>query len=49
MRLPLPTTPGSPLCFAHSEAKAFDGLEIALKGGQVGDDDYFEKIRSGLT
>lgn len=46
-RLPLPTTPGSPLCLAHSDKKAFDGLEIALKGGQVGHDDYFEKIRLG--
>jgi 3-oxoisoapionate kinase len=46
-RLPLPATPGSPLCLAHSDEKAFDGLEIALKGGQVGGDDYFEKIRSG--
>jgi uncharacterized protein YgbK (DUF1537 family) len=46
-RLPLPTTPGSPLCLAHSDEKAFDGLEIALKGGQVGGDDYFSKIRLG--
>ena len=48
-RLPLPTTPGSPLCLAHSDDKAFDGLEIAFKGGQVGDDDYFEKIRLGTA
>jgi uncharacterized protein YgbK (DUF1537 family) len=46
-RLPLPTTPGSPLCLAHSDENAFDGLEIALKGGQVGGNDYFEKIRLG--
>ena len=46
-RLPLPTTPGSPLCLAHSDEKAFDGLEIALKGGQVGGDDYFSVIRDG--
>jgi uncharacterized protein YgbK (DUF1537 family) len=46
-RLPLPTTPGSPLCLAHSDKPAFDGLEIALKGGQVGSDDYFHKIRLG--
>jgi 3-oxoisoapionate kinase len=46
-RLPLPTTPGSPLCLAHSDDAAFDGLEIALKGGQVGGDDYFSKIRQG--
>jgi uncharacterized protein YgbK (DUF1537 family) len=46
-RLPLPQTPGSPLCLAHSDHSAFDGLEIALKGGQVGRDDYFVKIRDG--
>ena len=46
-RLPLPATPGSPLCTAHSDDKVFDGLQIALKGGQVGGDDYFGKIREG--
>jgi 3-oxoisoapionate kinase len=46
-RLPLPTTPGSPLCLAHSDEPAFDGLEIALKGGQIGRDDYFHRIRLG--
>ena len=45
--LPLPATPGSPLCLAHSDDPAFDGLEIALKGGQVGGDDYFDKMRLG--
>jgi 3-oxoisoapionate kinase len=48
-RLPLPTTPGSPLCVAHSHHKAFDGLEIGLKGGQVGNDDYFVTIRDGAA
>ncbi|RYB01708.1 four-carbon acid sugar kinase family protein [Lichenibacterium ramalinae] len=46
-RLPLPQTPGSPLCTAFSDHAAFDGLEVALKGGQVGHDDYFEAIRLG--
>ncbi|MFC3285860.1 four-carbon acid sugar kinase family protein [Litchfieldella rifensis] len=44
-RLPLPETPGSPLCTAHSDNPAFDGLEIAFKGGQIGSDAYFGKIR----
>jgi uncharacterized protein YgbK (DUF1537 family) len=48
-RLPLPTTPGSPLCVAHSHYSAFDGLEIGLKSGQVGDDDYFFKIWDGAA
>jgi 3-oxoisoapionate kinase len=46
-RLPLPETPGSPLCLAHSEDRAIDGLELAFKGGQVGGDDYFSVIRDG--
>ncbi len=46
-RLPLPATPGSPLCTAHSNTKIFDGMELALKGGQVGGDDYFVHLRDG--
>lgn len=46
-RLPLPETPGSPLCFAHSEQPAFNGLEVALKGGQIGSESYFITIREG--
>ncbi|RWC06244.1 four-carbon acid sugar kinase family protein [Mesorhizobium sp.] len=48
VRMPLPASPGSPLCVAHSRVKAIDGLEIALKGGQVGTDRYFCAIRDGL-
>ncbi|TIP75727.1 MAG: four-carbon acid sugar kinase family protein [Mesorhizobium sp.] len=48
VRMPLPASPGSPLCVAHSRVKAIDGLEIALKGGQVGSDRYFCAIRDGL-
>lgn len=46
VRMPLPQSPGSPLCVAHGGGE-IDGLEIALKGGQVGTDDYFETIRLG--
>lgn len=45
LKMPLPQTPGSPLCIAHGGA--LDGLQIALKGGQVGGDDYFSMIRAG--
>jgi len=45
--LPLPQTPGSPLCTAHSTHAATNGLQIALKGGQVGSDNYFSQIRDG--
>lgn len=48
VRMPLPASPGSPLCVAHSRIKAIDGLEVALKGGQVGTDRYFSAIRDGL-
>ena len=47
MLQPLPATPGSPLCLAHGKGPAADSLQIALKGGQVGADDYFSVIRSG--
>ena len=47
--LPLPATPGSPLCLAYSEQKPLDRLQIALKGGQVGGDDYFDAIRRGVA
>ncbi|MES0047486.1 four-carbon acid sugar kinase family protein [Mesorhizobium sp. M0053] len=49
VRMPLPASPGSPLCVAHSRVKAIDGLEVALKGGQVGTDRYFSAIRDGLS
>ncbi|TIV60738.1 four-carbon acid sugar kinase family protein [Mesorhizobium sp.] len=48
VRMPLPASPGSPLCVAHSSIAAIDGLEVALKGGQVGTDRYFSAIRDGL-
>jgi 3-oxoisoapionate kinase len=32
---------GGPVCVLAADDPAFDGLEVALKGGQVGDDDYF--------
>ncbi|WP_423340277.1 four-carbon acid sugar kinase family protein [Rhizobium sp. HT1-10] len=47
--LPLPQTPGSPLCTAHGNDRATNGLQIALKGGQVGADGYFAQIRDGLA
>jgi len=42
-----PLAPGGPLCRASSEQAAMDGIEIVLKGGQVGKADYFGKIRAG--
>mgnify|MGYP001289373928 CR=1 FL=1 len=37
--------PGAPLCRGHSRDARIDGLEIALKGGQMGKADYFGQAR----
>ena len=49
VRFPLKATPGSPLCRAHGNDPQLDGLEIAMKGGQVGGDDYFTALRDGTV
>lgn len=41
-----PTIPGAAIFRAHAEG-ATDGLEIALKGGQMGAEDYFGEVRNG--
>jgi 3-oxoisoapionate kinase len=48
-RFPLEAAPGSPLCIAHSGNPALDGLEIAMKGGQIGGDGYFAMLRDGVA
>jgi uncharacterized protein YgbK (DUF1537 family) len=42
-----PVATGSPLCRAHSDDPVHDGLEIALKGGQVGAPDFFCAVKRG--
>jgi 3-oxoisoapionate kinase len=44
-----PVAPGSPLCRAHAVDPARDGLQLALKGGQVGGDDFFCAVRDGVS
>jgi uncharacterized protein YgbK (DUF1537 family) len=44
-----PAQPGAPLCRGHADDSSLDGLEIVLKGGQVGTPDFFEIVRSGRT
>ena len=40
--------PGAPLCRAHAEpSTGLDGLELVLKGGQMGPDDFFRIARQG--
>ena len=41
------TAPGAPLCRCHCSEPALDGIEIVLKGGQVGPENYFEMVRKG--
>jgi 3-oxoisoapionate kinase len=44
----IPQSPGAPLCQSHSSFEKVDGLEIALKGGQLGAEDYFTRLRDGF-
>jgi 3-oxoisoapionate kinase len=43
------TQPGAPLCRAHSDSPELEGLEMVLKGGQVGTEDFFERVRTGVN
>lgn len=43
----MPVAPGAPLCRAHVHDPRFDGLQIALKGGQLGGEDYFVRVLRG--
>ena len=42
-----PIAPGAPLCQVFSTDPKVDGIEIALKGGQMGDADFFGSVRAG--
>jgi uncharacterized protein YgbK (DUF1537 family) len=44
-----PVAPGAPLCRAHAPEPERDGLELVLKGGQVGGDDVFDAVRRGAA
>ena len=43
----VPIAPGGPLCRGAADDPVLDGLELSLKGGQVGKADYFGRIREG--
>ena len=43
-----PLSPGAPLCRAYAPGSPIDGMEINLKGGQVGSEDYFGKVLEGI-
>lgn len=40
------TIPGAAIFRAHADNQ-MDGLQLALKGGQMGSDDYFAWVRDG--
>jgi uncharacterized protein YgbK (DUF1537 family) len=44
----IPLGTATPLCRARSHYPEFDGLEIALKGGQLGELDFFDFARRGV-
>lgn len=41
--------PGVALCRLHSDDGALDGLEIMLKGGQMGEENLFEELIAGTA
>ena len=41
--------PGVPLCRSHAPGSILDRLEIALKGGQIGPEDFFARVRDGRS
>jgi uncharacterized protein YgbK (DUF1537 family) len=42
-----PLVPGAPLCKATAPGSPIDGLEVNFKGGQVGEENYFEVLKNG--
>ena len=42
-----PLAPGAPLCRGHGLDPAHAGLELAVKGGQVGKPDFFLAVKRG--
>lgn len=42
-----PLERGAPLVRAHATDPAIDGLELVLKGGQMGGEDFFERVKRG--
>ena len=44
-----PMVPGAPLCRAHSDDQRLDGLDIVLKGGQMGPPTFFDDVMPGRS
>ncbi|MBT8347721.1 MAG: hypothetical protein KJO28_15610 [Desulfofustis sp.] len=47
LKLRMPIAPAAPLCDTASDNPAFDGLQVASKGGQIGAPHYFLQVRDG--
>ena len=47
LELLMPLAPAAPLCRASTDDERFDGLQIAMKGGQIGAPDYFRSVQRG--
>lgn len=47
LRHPIPDSPGSPVCLGHRAGSDSTPVELILKGGQIGKDDYFTRLRDG--
>ena len=47
LELLMPIAPAAPLCLAFSDTAAFDRLQVASKGGQIGNPDYFLQVLEG--
>ena len=48
LRAIAPLAPGAPLCAIYSDNADVDGLEVTLKGGQMGTPDFFLRAKGGL-
>jgi 3-oxoisoapionate kinase len=44
-----PVDPGVPLCCGYSSDPTMNGIEIALKGGQMGSPEFFVKIKEATS
>lgn len=44
-----PLAAGAPLCEASASDPHMRGLEVVFKGGQIGDDGFFELVRTGAA
>ncbi|MEC0236158.1 four-carbon acid sugar kinase family protein [Paenibacillus kribbensis] len=48
MEIAAPVAPGAPLNLCYSSDPVVNGLELALKGGQLGQEDYFLRVKKEI-